>query len=337
VLFVTEGLDALLAVDVLRAQLEAALGGELVSLVDPRAPRAKGTLWVGLGESFVVLRVSPPGRPDAFRQLPRDQLGADPTAAIVRAVVELFWVDGFSRFDAGEIQDPFCPPGLICLDAGRRSAWPPHPEVEVLDPWDTSYRRFYGWDPFVYRFPPSAALTAPFPGREVRGRGYPAPPPYGVRLTRTAEPSESRPPPDDFTLSFLAGAGVHGGGAFLRYEVDALRRFGAFDFGLGYIASRGQPEPLQSARRAITALLLRRFVAEAFELDLGASFGTFFATFESRDVVVRPYLRAMVVFAVPVGRVFDLLVQSDLATTFASVPETGPVEYALSTGLRHRM
>jgi hypothetical protein len=271
-----------------------------------------------------------------WRQLKRTERGADPVGTVIKAVLEMLWADAFARLDATEIQDPFCPPGLICVDARRSYAWPPMPEPEVLDPWDTSYRRFYGWDPFAYpgRYPGSAALTPPYPGRSVRASrdegAYWAPPGLDA-------PARHREGPQNYALSFLTGGGVHKGGAFFRYEFNALRRFRAFDFGLAFVGARGQPEPPTKARRAITALLARRFVAQDFELDLGASFGTFFATFESHDVEVRPYLRAMVTFALPVGPWFDLLVQSDLATTFASVPETGAVEYALSLGLRHRM
>jgi hypothetical protein len=255
---------------------------------------------------------------------------------VTKAVLEMLWADAFARLDATEIQDPFCPPGLICVDARRQSPWPPVPEPEVLDPWDTTYRRFYGWDPFAYpaRYPGSAALTPPYPGRSVRAAPpiapyWGGPPPESQAVAASG--------PQDYALSFLTGGGVHKGGAFFRYEFNAVRRFRAFDFGLAFVGARGQPEPPTKARRAITALLARRFIAQDFELDLGASFGTFFATFESHSVEVRPYLRAMVTFALPVGRWFDVLVQSDLATTFASVPETGAVEYALSLGLRHRM
>jgi hypothetical protein len=205
-----------------------------------------------------------------------------------------------------------------------------------LDPWDSTYRRFYGWDPFAYppRYPGSAALTPPYPGRSVRATPIIDPYWEGPRPdARRHGPAG----PQNYALSFLTGGGVHKGGAFFRYEFNAVRRFRAFDFGLAFVGARGQPEPPTKARRAITALLARRFIAQDFELDLGASFGTFFATFESRSVEVRPYLRGMVTFALPVGPWFDVLVQSDLATTFVSVPETGAVEYALSLGLRHRM
>lgn len=336
VLFVTEGLDALLSVPDLRSKLSEALGRELISLVDPRAHRADATVWAALGDGVVVLRVTPPHRPEVWRQLPRDGLGADPAAAIARAVLEMFWADSFARLDAAEIQDPFCPPGLICVQANRGANWPPYPEVEVLDPWDTSYQRFYGWDPFSYRYPASAALTAPYPGRRVRAPVYVPDAYYGARYVQAARGPERRAP-DDYALNLLVGGGVHGGGAFFRYEVDLLRRFTPFDFGLAFIAGRGQPEPAVKARRAIAAMFQRRYVAQAFELDLGGSFGTFFATFESRKAEVRPYLRGNVTFALEVGETFDMLVQSDLATTFVTVPETGAVEYTLSLGLRHRM
>ena len=160
---------------------------------------------------------------------------------------------------------------------------------------------------------------------------------YGAPRYAPAPAPTARKRPDDYALNVLAGGGVHGGGAFFRYELDMLRRFEPFDFGLAFIAGRGQPEPATKARRAIAAMLQRRFVSDAFVLDLGASFGTFFATFATGNAEVRPYLRGNVTFALELGRTFDLLVQSDLATTFVSVPSTGAVEYTLSMGLRHRM
>jgi hypothetical protein len=336
VLFVAEGLDPVVPLAQLRARLAEALGRELVSLVDARAHDARSTVWMGLGPYHVVLRVSPPQRSDVWRQIGRTELGADPAGTLVKAVLEMFWADSFARLDAAELQDPFCPPGLICLDARRSYGWPPPPEPEVLDPWDTSYRRFYGHDPFAYplRHPGSAALTPPHPGRTVRA-DLEASPYYRPHAGELSPPGGDAEHP--YALSFFSGGGVHKGGAFFRYEFNAVRRFRIFDFGLAFIGARGQPEPPTKARRAITALLARRFTAEDFELDLGASFGTFFATFEAHGVEVRPYLRAMVTFALPLGRLFDLLVRSDLATTFAPVQETGAVEYSLSLGLRHRM
>jgi hypothetical protein len=334
VLFVAEGLDAVVPAAELKAHLSEALGRELVSLVDARAHEAHSTIWMGLGAYHVVVRVTPPQRPEVWRQLARSELGSDPVATLVKAVLEMFWADSFARIDSGELQDPFCPPGLICLDARRSFGWPPQPEPEVLDPWDTSYRRFYGWDPFGYppaRHPSSAALTPPYPGRTVRVE--PETPYYRPGVDLAPSSTENL----HYALSFFSGGGVHKGGAFFRYEFNAVRRFRLYDFGLAFVGARGQPEPPSSARRAIAALLARRFVAEDFELDLGGSFGTFFATFAEHGVEVRPYLRAMVTFALPIGRLFDFLVRSDLATTFTSVPETGAVEYSLSLGLRHRM
>jgi len=295
-------------------------------------------VWVALGDGTLVIRVTPPHRPEVWRQLSRDALGTDAVATISRAVLEMFWADSFARLDASEIQDPFCPPGLICVQANRNGPWPPFPEVEVLDPWDSSYQRFYGWDPFSYRYPASAALTAPYPGRRVRAPRYAAEPYYGARFVPAEEAShERRERPDEYAMNLLAGGGVHGGGAFFRYELDLLRRFAPFDFGLAYIAGRGQPEPPREARRAIAAMLQRRYVSNAFELDLGVSFGTFFATLANRDSEVRPYLRGNVTFALELSRIFDLIAQSDLATTFKPVPRTGAVEYTLNMGLRHRM
>ncbi len=324
VLFVVEGIDDVVAAKDLQRKLAEALGRDLVSLVDARAHRAESVVWIGATDSHVVLRVTPPGRPEVWRQMPRAKLGPDPGAEIVRAVLEMFWVDHFARLDAAEVQDPFCPRGMICLDASRRNPWPQAPEVEVLDPWDTSYRRFYGFDPFVYNYPPSAALTAPQPSRQVRA----------PQLHDGLDGDEYR---NDYAMDAVMGGGVHRGGAFVRYELDAVRRFPRFDFGLAFIGGRGQPEPASYARRAITAMVARRFLSPAFELDLGAAFGTFFATHQHSPVDVRPYLRGNAKFALPLGPTFDMLVQSDLGTTFISVSRTGVVEYALSLGLRHRM
>jgi len=336
VLFVCEGMDALIPAAELRLKLQDALGRELVSLLDPRARLSEASVSVAHGDGIIVLRVTPPHRPEVWRQLSQESVGTDPVGMIARAVLEMFLADSFARLDAGEIQDPFCPPGLICVQANRGAPWPPFPEVEVLDPWDSSYQRFYGWDPFSYRYPSSAALTAPYPGRRVRAPRYAPEPYYGARFApASAEPRPDHP--DEYALNMLVGGGVHGGGAFFRYEIDLLRRFAPFDFGLAYIAGRGQPEPARHARRAIAAMLQRRYVASAFELDLGASFGTFFATLEGRDAEVRPYLRGNVTFALALSRVFDFVVQSDLATTFKAVPRTGAVEYTLNMGLRHRM
>jgi hypothetical protein len=318
----------------LRRRLGEALGREIVSLIEPGARRAQATIWIGVSADKFVIRVSPPQRAEAWRQISRAALGADGIGTLVKAVLEMLWADAFARLDAGEIQDPFCPPGVICLDA-RRTPWPASPEVEVLDPWDSSYRRFYGWDPAWYagRYgvsPWSAMGARPrHPPSVYEDGSFPRPP---GSVGQPASAREAR-----YAINLLGGGGVHKGGAFLRYEVDGLRRFPRFDFGLAYIGARGQPEPFQKVRRSVNAMLQRRFVSQDFELDLGASFGIFFATLEGRSMEVRPYLRGLLTFALPLSRSFDLLVQSDLATTFASVPETGAVEYALSMGLRQRL
>lgn len=324
VLFVSEGLDGVLSVPDLRARLASALGRELVSLADAGAHRAQATIWMAFGKRDLVLRVTPPHRPEVWRELLRSELGPDPVSTVVKAVLEMFWAERFARLDAKEIQDPFCPPGLICVDAERGLTWPPVPEAEVLDPWDSSYQTFYGWEPSAYSRP--AGGTAPAAGQAL--------PTSFAPWSRAAVLEPRR---QQYALNFLGGGGVHGGGAFFRYEVDAVSRFPRFDFGFAFVGARGQPEPPNKARRAVAVLLERRFVADAFELDLGASFGAFFATFEEHEVEVRPYLRGAGTFALPVGRVFDLLVRSELATTIAKVHDTGAVEYALALGLRHRM
>jgi hypothetical protein len=326
VLFVSEGVDGLLSVAELRKRLGEALGREVVSLTDPKARRAQASIWAAMGEDKLAVRVASPPRPEVWRQLSRSELSSDPVGVVVKAVLEMLWADAFARLDAGEIQDPFCPPGVICVDARRTPAWPPTPDVEVLDPWDTSYRRFYGWEPQWYGGYNPGPWGAPYGEHDA------------PRATRYVPvPVRAAPHVQRYALGMLAGGGVHKGGAFLRYEVNALRRFRRFDFGLTYVADRGQPEPFQKARRSISALLQRRFVAEDFELDLGTNFGIFFANFADQPMEVRPYLRGLVTVALPLGRSFDLLVQSDLATTFVSVADTGLVEYALSMGLRHRM
>jgi hypothetical protein len=332
VLLLAEGLDDSVHLPELRQRLGEALSRDIVSLMDARARHAHASIWIGLSEDKLVLRVTPPQRPEVWRQLARNDLGADPVATIVKAVLEMLWADAFARLDTGEVQDPFCPPGMICLDPHRPPSWPPRPEVEVLDPWDTSYRRFYTWDPYWRGEPYSNPWAQPYVDRERRrtamGDQIPAWP------RQVAAPTQRRP--QRLALGLLAGGGVNKGGAFLRYEVNMLRRFPQFDFGLTYVAARGQPEPFQKARRSAMVLLQRRFVSPEFELDLGASFGLFVATLEERDAEVRPYLRGLLTFALPLGHSFDLLVQSELGTTFASVAGTGLVEYALTVGLRHK-
>jgi hypothetical protein len=246
-------------------------------------------------------------------------------AVIVKAVLEMLWADAFARLDMSEVQDPFCPSGMICVDPRHATAWPNRPEVEVLDPWDPHYPRFYSWDPNY----PQAVQRGPW-NTPYAERGYRRPP------SADAPPWSCEPRTHHLALGLLAGGGVHKGGAFMRYEVNLLRRFPRFDFGLAYVGARGQPEPFQKARRAVLAMLQRRYVSQEFELDLGISFGMFVATLEDQDAEVRPYLRGLLTFALPLGRSFDLLVQSELGTTFAAVNGTGVVEYALTAGLRHK-
>jgi len=327
VLLLTQGVDDSLAAE-LRHRLREALARDVVPLVDPRARRAHASIFAGLDEQTVVLRVTPLQRPEVWRQLACAELGADPAGVLVKAILEMLWADAFARLDVGEVQDPFCPSGMICVDPRHNGGWPARPELEVLDPWDTNYRRFGVWDPYAQQGSPI----------------NPWAPPHSQRAYRPVQPPPWNPPPEpvvtrhkqDVALGLLAGGGVHKGGAFLRYEVNVLRRFPRFDFGLSYVGARGQPEPFQKARRAVLALLERRFVSQDFELDLGLSFGMFVANHVHASPEVRPYLRGLLTFALPVSESFDLLVQSELGTTFSSVRATGVVEYALSAGLRHK-
>lgn len=331
VLLLTEGLDSSISLVDLRRRLSDALAREVVPLVDARARRAQASIWLGLGEDSLVLRVTPPQRAEVWRQLARKELGPDPVATIVKAVLEMLWADAFARLDMSEVQDPFCPSGMICVDPRHATAWPQRPEVEVLDPWDPNYPRFYGWD----RSYPAGSRNPWAPPYSERGYRPSAQGPAPAWSIATPEPAPEKRS-QTLALGLLAGGGVHKGGAFLRYEVNLLRRFPRFDFGLTYVAARGQPEPFQKARRSILAMLQRRFISPDFELDLGISFGMFVATLEGQDAEVRPYLRGLLTFALPISRSFDLLVQSELGTTFATVTGTGAVEYALTAGFRHK-
>jgi hypothetical protein len=357
VLFLTENLDASLPLPALRERLAAALGRALVSPLDQRALGAHASIWLGMNDEYLVVRVAPPQRPDVWRQVPRSELGPDPIATVIKAVLEMLWADAFALAESREVQDPFCPPGMVCFDPRRAPSWPSRSELEVLDPWDSSYRRFtYSWEPPPWQYgvgggyrPPNP-WTQRYPDIEARGgaqdparqrapaRGQtPAWPDAPSVDAREPEPDVAAlRKPQHFALGLLAGGGVHQGGAFLRYEVNVLRRFPQFDVGLTYVGARGEPESFQKARRAAMALLQRRFVSSEFELDLGAAFGIFVANFDHHETEARPYLRGFLTFALPIGRSFDFLVQSEIGTTFASVPKTGAVECALTLGLRHK-
>ncbi|MFT3923007.1 MAG: hypothetical protein QM778_10765 [Myxococcales bacterium] len=327
VLLLTQGLDELLANE-LRRRLSEALARDVVPLMDPRARRVHASIFAGLDEHSLVLRVTPLQRAEVWRQLSRSELGADPVAVMVKAILEMLWADAFARLDVGEVQDPFCPSGMICVDPRHQAGWPSRPELEVLDPWDTTYRRFGAWDPYFNPGSPINPWAPPYAQRSYRPAPIPAWP-------TAPEPAIERRR-QDVALGLLAGGGVTKGGAFLRYEVNLLRRYPRFDFGLSYLGARGQPEPFQKARRAALAMLQRRFVSPDFELDLGLSFGVLVATHASSSTEVRPYLRGLLTFALPVSHSFDLLVQSDLGSTFTSVRGIGAVEYALSAGFRHK-
>ena len=126
---------------------------------------------------------------------------------------------------------------------------------------------------------------------------------------------------------------MHQGGGFARYEVNALRRFPRFDIGLTFVGGRGQPNA-GHARRTVAALGQYRWISEGLEVDLGMSFGIFFAErFASVDV--RPHLRGLGVFAIETPSPVQVLIQSELGTTFTRVQTTGAVEYALTVGARY--
>jgi hypothetical protein len=222
-----------------------------------------------------------------------------------------------------EMRDPFCAPGTVCgaeNDAARRPV-----EQNVLDPWDPAYARLdrderpsARGDAWENERPVSVAEGAA-PAASA-GAVQPKAGTAAARSTRL------------WALALLAGGGVHSGGGFARYEFNAVRRFPRFDLGMTFVGGRGQPDAVR-ARRAFAALAQYRFVLEGLEIDLGGSFGIF--TAEQRGgAAVRPYLRALGAFAIATQTALDVLIQSELGTTFSSEAH-GPVEYALSLGMRY--
>jgi len=204
----------------------------------------------------------------------------------------------------------------------RRSA-----EPNVQDPWDG---RMAGSDP----------LSQP---RRYHSRGDP----WTEELQRdyaTAQPATApvaaapdHRSPNSWAVGLLGGGGVHSEGGFLRYEVNALRRFRSLDVGLAFVGGRGQPDPAAIARRAVAAIIQGRLVMDGLELDLGGSFGTFMAKARGEAAEVRPYLRAVSVFALPITEPLHFAIQSEVGTTFSNVGESGAFEYALSVGFRQRL
>jgi hypothetical protein len=60
-----------------------------------------------------------------------------------------------------------------------------------------------------------------------------------------------------------------------------------------------------------------------------------FVAEHARGADVRPYLRGLGAFAIDTQSPLDVLIQSELGSTFTSVGNTGPVEYALTLGVRY--
>ncbi len=317
---VVEGLEGVLRPATLRVRLSGVFGRPVVALSDPEAENARATLWIAADDKQLTMRLSTPPRADLWRRIPRAQLGSDAGAAIVSALLDMLWSERMRPPD--EMRDPFCPPGMDCTNGGEAGARRPE-EQNVLDPWDPGYARFdrdarasgrgENWDDA--RMAPSSGGGA-----------------SGAQMGAATQSSPARPAPQ-WALAALVGGGVHHAGGFLRYEVNALRRFERFDVGLTFVGGRGQPN-VAHARRAFAALAQYRFPLDGLEIDVGASFGVFVAE-GSRSAEVRPYLRALGVFAIDTHSPVAVLIQSELGTTFTSVGNTGPVEYALTLGARY--
>ncbi len=338
ILLVAEGLDRVIDPDTLRARLGALFGRPVISLADPEASSALATLWAASNQHFIVLRLSIHGV-DLWQRIPKQSLSGDAAGAIANAVIDMLWRDRLSGASGSEVLDPFCPPGLICVDPSRPAqrvySLRRSPEPAVLDPWDPSYQRFSLLDSQAYwsRGDPWGAPTAsPVPVRVEPAGSVTSP-------VRTDAPVQAGDPRLEQLWAFgaLGGGGVHEAGGFVRYEVNALRRFPRFDVGLAFVGARGQPDPARSVRRAVTALMQRRFLMQALEIDLGAGFGIFVANNAGKSADVHPYLRGFTIFAIPMGRFNDFIVQSELATTFTDTGDAGALEYALAVGLRQRL
>lgn len=317
---VVEGLEGVIRPASLRVRLSGVFGRPVVALSDPEAENARATLWIAADDKQLTLRLSTPPRADLWRRIPRAQLGADAAAIIINALLDMLWSERMRPAD--EMRDPFCPPGMDCTQ-GREASARRAEEQNVLDPWD-SYQRFdrdarasgrgERWD--EARMAPGSAGGAS----------------SSVQVGATSQPAPIRPL-QQWALAALVGGGVHKAGGFLRYEVNALRRFERFDVGLTFVGGRGQPS-VAHARRAVAALFQVRFPLDGLEIDVGGSFGLFVAE-RSRSAEVAPYLRALGAFAIDTHTPVAVLIQSELGTTFTSVGSTGPVEYALTLGLRY--
>jgi hypothetical protein len=222
-----------------------------------------------------------------------------------------------------EMRDPFCAPGTVCAtqgEAGRRAL-----EQNVLDPWDPAYARL---DRDAQTSARGDAWENEQPGSVAQGTVSSA---GAVQVAAPVAVASARAP-RVWALAVLVGGGVHAGGGFARYEVNAVRRFPRFDLGMTFVGGRGQPDAAR-ARRAFAALAQYRFVLEGLEIDLGGCFGIFSA--ERRGgAAVLPYLRALGAFAIQTKTPLDVLIQSELGTTFTREAD-GPVEYALALGMRY--
>ena len=336
ILLVTEGLEAISEPAALRARLAELFGRPVIGLSDPDASSALATLYVASDGRFVVLRLSMEDQADLWQRLPRSELGRDPIAIIANAVLDMLWSDRLAQSAASEMLDPFCPPGLICVDAERRG---PRAygrrrgaEPSVLDPWDGSYQRFGGSDLLSQ---PRRYHTRGDPWSEEQQAEYV--PSYAPAAQIAQPPAPARARPAGWALGLLAGGGVHAEGGFVRYEVNVLRRFSNLDIGLTFVGGRGQPDAAANARRAVAALIQGRLVMEGLELNLGGSFGTFMAKQRGESAEVRPYLRALSVFALPISDALHFTIQSEVGTTFSDVNDSGAFEYALSVGFRQQL
>lgn len=333
ILLVGEGLEALGEPSAIRKRLGELFARPVVGLADPEASSPLATLYLAVDARFVVLRLRMDEHADLWRRLPRTELGVDPVSALGNAVLDMLWSDKLAQSAGSEMVDPFCPPGLICMDAEQptrrryRRRLPVEPTV--LDPWDGSYQRFGTGDDLSRE-------------RRYHTRGDPwADEQPGSHVAQPASSSPvtlaPAPPLAGWAVGLSAGGGVHAEGGFVRYEVDLLRRFRSLDVGLAFVGGRGQPDAAASARRAVVALIHGRLVMDGLELDLGGSFGTFMAKARGEGAEVRPYLRVVSVFALPITSALHFTIQSEVGTTFSEVGESGAFEYALSLGFRQRL
>lgn len=317
---VVEGLDGIIRPAALRVKLSGVFGRPVVALSDSEAESARATLWIAADDKQVTLRLSTPPRADLWQRIPRAKLGADPGATLSNALLDMLWSERMRP--QSEMRDPFCAPGTVC---GAQEAAERRPvEQNVLDPWDPAYARLdrgergsARGDAWENEQPASIAEEAAPGAGDVQS---------APRMAAAGRPLRV------WALALLAGGGVHSGGGFARYEFNALRRFPRFDLGMTFVGGRGQPDAAR-ARRAFAALAQYRFLMEGLEIDLGGCFGVLTAE-RHGGADVLPYLRVLGAFAIQTKTPLDVLIQSELGTTFTRDAE-GPVEYALSLGMRY--